>query len=319
MVGSHQHVLLGIVFAGAALGGELLKPFAVSEAIDSFGSWKLVRGLACLLLAFVCIVYSFTAELGLAAGSRSDLAASRAAGAEVARSASAERQRAETELAALPVTAPAAKLQADIDALLLRPGTNGCEKIDGRVTKEVCPQVAELRSQKAVAERRDQLELAISRSTTAPSGPVQVQADPLAGAVAVYANAAGLSWTAEAVLPGLALIPVLFLELGSALAVVVVRGVGGPEQPMPVIADAPLVPNVVAKSVQGKPAEPVRSRDGRPPDAPGPAPRALGPMAKRHRQQGKSERQIAKLLGTSKTTIHRALKAFDVGFDALPA
>jgi hypothetical protein len=36
LIGSQQHMLLGLVFAGAALGGEMLKPFAVSEVVNSF-------------------------------------------------------------------------------------------------------------------------------------------------------------------------------------------------------------------------------------------------------------------------------------------
>jgi hypothetical protein len=53
--------------------------------------------------------------------------------------------------------------------------------------------------------------------------PAVRDADPLAGAVAVYAGALG--WKAGKLLPWLALIPVAFLELGSALAVVVVHSV----------------------------------------------------------------------------------------------
>lgn len=301
IVGSHQHVLLGIVFAGAALGGELLKPFAVSEAIDSFGRWHIVRGLACVALALVCIVYSFTAELGLAAGSRSDLAAARAAQAEAARTVTAERQRAEAELATLPVARPAGQVQAELDGLLIRPGVNGCVVIDGKVTREVCPRVAELRSEKAVAERRDQLATVISRTASGPPQAVQ-QADPLAGAVATYAQAAGWSsWTAEAVLPWLALIPVLFLELGSALAVVVVRGIGGPTPQIPAVAAPEAVQTPSDEVVQPRPARPRKVTSGP----------VLGDMAARLKRAGGtiegSQRQLAKTLGTSKTTVHRAL------------
>ena len=35
VVGSQQHILLGLVFAGAALGGEIVKPYAVSEIVSS--------------------------------------------------------------------------------------------------------------------------------------------------------------------------------------------------------------------------------------------------------------------------------------------
>ncbi len=306
VVGSHQHVLLGVVFAGAALGGELLKPFAVSEAIDAFSRWSIVRGLACLLLAVVCVVYSFSAELSLAAGSRGDMAASRAAASETARTISSERQRAEAELSTLPLVRPAAQLQAELDGLLVRPGVNGCVAIDGRVTREVCPQVAELRSQKAVADRRDHLDGVISRTASGPAQVVQA-ADPLAAAIATYAKALGWEWSAEGLLPWLALIPVAFLELGSALAVVAVRSVGGPTSPAPAVAGVEVVQREAAEPV---PLAPARRRDRKP--AAGPE-RVLGAMADRiHRAGGTiegSQRQLAKALGTSKTSVHRALHA----------
>lgn len=78
-VGAHVHAALGVVFAAAALGGELLKPLAVQGAFDSFRSREWMRGLSCATLAAACIVYSLAAELSLAAGSRGDLAASRQA------------------------------------------------------------------------------------------------------------------------------------------------------------------------------------------------------------------------------------------------
>lgn len=295
-VGSHQHLALGVVFAGAALGGELLKPFAVHEAIASLGRWHILRGVACLLLATVCVVYSLAAELSLAAGSRGDLAASREAQAQAIAARAGTLKRAQKELAALPVSRPAEQLQAKIDGLLLTPGADGCLEINGKVTREVCPQVAALKSEKAIAERRTELETTISESGTAPIDHVVQSGDPLAGAVAVYAGALGWSWSAEAVLPWLALIPVVFLEIGSALAVVVVRSIGGPPPQIPAIE----APEVVQ-------AQPVKRRARKPQE------RALGAMADRLQRAGGtiegSQRQLAKKLGTSKTSIHRAIHA----------
>src|SRR5687768_10382358 len=86
LVGSQQHTLTGLVFAMAALGGEIMKPFAVSSSLESFARWQIARGIACGALAVVCIVYSLASELSLAAGSRGDLIAARELTVETVRS-----------------------------------------------------------------------------------------------------------------------------------------------------------------------------------------------------------------------------------------
>lgn len=308
LVGSHQHVLVGIVFAGAALGGELLKPYAVDAAIEAASRFRFVRALACAALAAVCITYSLAAELSLAAGSRGDLAASRAAAVATAEGMAAERHRAETELSALPSSRPVQQLDAEIDGLLLTPGAKGCAKIDGPISREVCSKVAALRSERGMAVRRAELEATLKSAVqTSPQMHVH-DADPLAGAVATYAKVVGWSFTAEDALPWLALVPVLFLELGSALALVVVRASGPlPTQAapsaledVPAIADAPVA--------VAEPATPAKRRERKAVKGP----LVLGEMADRIRQAGGelqgSQRSIAESLGVSKSTVQRTLQ-----------
>ena len=161
IIGSQLHVLTGLIFAAAALGGELLKPFAVSAALEAFGRWQVLRGLACAVLASICIVYSITSELGLAAGSRSDLVASRRALLENNASTKQDRDRAEAELATL---APARDgLQGRITALKATPGANGCLNLDGPVSRRVCSEAAELEEEAARAKRRAKLEAVIRK------------------------------------------------------------------------------------------------------------------------------------------------------------
>ena len=319
VVGSQQHVLIGLVFAGSALGGEIVKPYAVSGIVASLSQWHIIRALACLALAAVCIIYSFTAELSLAAGTRGDLAATREAAVDAIRDARADRARAETELASLQPARPVAELQAEIDGLLLTPGAKGCTKIDGRVQEAVCPKVVIFKAEKARAERRAQLEAAIANSTRpVPEHPVVRDADPLAGAVAVYASALGWKLDAGKLLPWLALVPVLFLELGSALAVVVVRGVYvGPAtspaaigEPVVQAASGQLVQPVVQKAAKAKRKGP------RPPSGPGASgPPGRGLAATLRVLQGGavqgSQRALAQAIGTSKTTVQRALALLD--------
>src|SRR5687768_4757190 len=69
-LGTSQHVALGLILGGAALGGELLKPIAVASGVEAFRGREWLSGLACCALALVCVVYSLAAELSLAAGSR---------------------------------------------------------------------------------------------------------------------------------------------------------------------------------------------------------------------------------------------------------
>jgi hypothetical protein len=293
--------------------------YAVSEVVSSLSRFNIIRALTCLALAAVCIIYSFTAELSLAATTRGDLSASREAAVDAIRDARADRARAETELASLQPTRPAAELQAEIDGLLLTPGAKGCTKIDGRVQEAVCPKVATFKAEEARAERRAQLEAAIASSTRPVAELPAIQdADPLSSALATYANALGWKMDAGKLLPWLALVPVLFLELGSALAVVVVRGVDvGPATPR-ATAEVPAVQEVV----QTQPVQVVQKRskpkrkDRRPPSGPsasGPHRRGLAATLKVLQGgavQG-SQRALAHAIGTSKSTVQRALALLD--------
>lgn len=89
----------------------------------------------------------------------------------------------------MPATKSAPELQAEIDGLLLTPGADGCASINGKVTREVCPKVAELRTEKARADRRAESEAIIAIPLpTLPQSPKQsVSApDPAASALSAY-------------------------------------------------------------------------------------------------------------------------------------
>jgi hypothetical protein len=186
------------------------------------------------------------------------------------------------------------------------------------VQEVVCPKVATLKTEKARSDRRAQLETAIA-STAKPVSqlPAIRDADPLAGAAATYAAAMGWKLDAGKLLPWLALVPVLFLELGSALAVVVARSATGPAT-SPVsrgdlgsdteILDQPAPPpGPVQKTTKPK------RKDRRPPPGAGrsgPPPRGLAGTLKVLQGgavQG-SQRAIARAIGTSKTTVQRAMQ-----------
>ncbi|WP_072387007.1 hypothetical protein [Hyphomicrobium sp. CS1BSMeth3] len=264
VVGSHTHQLIGLIFATAALGGEILKPYAVSAALDAFGRWQLLRGAACALLAVVAIVYSVTSELGLAAASRGDQTAARQSTLDAAKSTQSQRERAQAELATL---LPARDgLESQIKALKATPGANGCEKIDGPISRDTCRAVADLEIEAARAKRRAELEAALrSAPAAADAQPAVKDADPLAAALAAYLGALGWAVGPDGLSPWLLLIPVLFLELGSALGVVVVRSMdAGVSGNRPAGASGPLSVEPVGPDVR-----PEQTADARNPLNPG--------------------------------------------------
>lgn len=343
-VGATHHLALGLIFGGAALGGELLKPLAVAGTVDCFRNREFSRALACFALAFVCIVYSLAAELSLAAGSRGDTAAARQIASDAARTAAERRTRAEAELRTLPFARSAAELELTIARLKATPGANGCTgEPDGPVSRRVCSEVLALQAEAARAQRRAELEKVVSDPmlSTASGQPHVGSADPLAASLSVYLSAAGRTVPPHSIAPWLALIPVLFLELGSALSLIVVRSLStghpktigrtppadSPAPPaarLPTAAALPLAteptPNAADLSTnrpaQGSDTVRPSPADSRPDDDDAPRPprggRRLGTnivellKAQGGRIEG-GQRGIAKALGISKSRVNELL------------
>lgn len=245
-VGSPAGMEVAVALCVAALGGELLKPFAVAAAADCIRGRRWFHAIAALLLAGAAVAFSFTSELGLAATARGDRVAERAADSEAANAVRERRARAVAEIQALPLARSAAELQPQIDALTATPFANRCKAPSGSAGRQLCSEVATLRAEAARAQRRADLEAAIATSDgLLASGngrevASQVAADPLAVALAAYANATGRQVAAEAISPWLALPLVVLLEIGSAFGVMVSRTIG---------AELPIPPGRVAAGV----------------------------------------------------------------------
>lgn len=227
---AHGGALLGALLGAAALGGELLKPFAVLDGIEALGRWQPVRAAVCLLLGAVCIVYSLSAELGLAAASRGDFAAARATETGKAQRAEARYARLTAELVAMHAARPAGELRALIAGIDAKPGIvvdgQPCGGVaNGPVTRALCPQRAALTAELERALERERLaaELRAAEGARNAAGDMVV-ADPLSVALVAYAAAAGMELREESVAPWLPLLPVLLLEFGSAFGLVVARG-----------------------------------------------------------------------------------------------
>jgi hypothetical protein len=313
IVGSaHGGAILGSLLAAAALGGELLKPFAVAAGIEALGQWRPARAVACLILGAVCVVYSLSAELGLAAAARGDLAAARKFEADAVARAAADYRRAAADLAALAPSRPAAEVKALIAGI---DATSGivvagvpCGGIaNGPTTKRLCPERVALVAELARADERIRLsgELAAASERQGKAGK-KIEADPLAAAVATYAAAAGMPVKAEALLPWLALLPVLLLEVGSALGLFVVRAF---EPATAMMAHAVAAPEP-ARAVQ--PAAVHQARTGMdqpsaPPNRDDVAAAVLRQVQAAGGRLNHSERGLAKLIGSSRSTTRRAL------------
>jgi hypothetical protein len=266
--GSEHGVILGGLFVLMAVALEIAKPLAVATSLTSFRTWSVVRGGMLALLATVAIAYSLTSELTLMSGARGDLVAERQAKLNASSDASDEAKRArdryeaaQAELASLQGARPVAELQKQITDLLLTPGADGCTEVNGKVTRTVCPLVADLKAEKARAERRSTLEAVVAQPfpVVAATKAVKVKdADPGASALSAYSTALGFKLPADKITAWLDLVPVLALEIGSALAGVLAMSLRAEVSGQPAIGDVK-APRLAKVSAPGEtPAQPAK-------------------------------------------------------------
>lgn len=261
--------ILSVVFAVSL---EVIKPLAVSAAISAFMSWSVIRGALLAVLSLVAIAYSLTAELSLMAGSRSDLAANRQSQITQADRQNERYTTAKKELAALAPSRLAGEIQADLD----RTGH------PARISK--------LEAELARAERRSELQKVLE----APATTTVSTADPASTALALYLSLFGYTIAVETLSQLLYLVPVLALELGSALSVVLVQAVTLRKEPS-------LVLNEPSESLAlGQPNR-LYTRDEV-------AKRVMNHLMTNGGSLLRSERSLADLLGSDRNTTRRALQ-----------
>lgn len=222
--GSQYGLLLGCLTVLFAVALEVLKPLALATAITSFRSLDLVRGSALVLLGLVAVTYSLTSELTLMAGARGDVVATRAFLADSAKDLRNQRDRLQIELTALGTTRPASTVKAEVEGLLADRMVGNCSLIDGPRSKATCPRVSELRAELGNAERREAIETELAKPIDTKSASVG-KADPGATALATYLAALSIKVDVPLLTEWLVLVPVLALEIGSALAGIVVQAV----------------------------------------------------------------------------------------------
>jgi ABC-type multidrug transport system fused ATPase/permease subunit len=300
--GAHHGPALAMLAVCMALGLEVVKPFAVEAVFDSMRRLAVGRALAMLALAVVAIGYSLTAELSLMATTRADAAAGRESALDVRRKAAERYQRAAAELSTLAPSRPSSELQA------LLAGKD-CGRPIGPKVRELCAELGR-------AERRTELEAALSKAEAdSAARPSLGAGDAGAAALSTVLALFGLAVPAAVLAPWLVLVGVLALEVGSSLAVVLMRSVSTlvrQSRPLTTAVDSPATATPKpAKAVHAPRAAPRRAERGRV--------RAKGTrnaaadkivdtlQANGGRAPSASVRQLGAMLGERKSTVHNAV------------
>lgn len=298
----------GIVLAGLsvlmALALEGVKPLAISAGLDALR--KCEGGSALLLtLGGISVAYSLTAELSLVSMSKGDLVGERQSQANAASNAEQNRRRIEAELAAIGITRPSSAIQAELLPILSDARLKGCNgTLDNWRLRATCTdKVAPLRAELASAARREKLEASLAESSNEPVAKV---ADPGSVALATYLAAIGVSVSSEVLSQWLILVPVLALEVGSALAMVLVQAVS--PQPAKGPSDQPRTPAKRREPTKAEPASAKDSVEGSCFDKRSDVAKAIvNELQAAGGSLSRSERGLAKLIGTSKPTARRAI------------
>jgi uncharacterized membrane protein len=198
---SYALAILTVMFAVALEG---LKPLAIAYSLSAFQSYSIVRGVALLLLGVAAITYSLTSEIALVAGTKEDLAATRQNEGD---NSDASRTKYDQALAELKLIMPS-RLVPEVEAEILR-------STDPK-------RIAKLRGEIARTQQRERLQSIVANYKPG----LHRQADPGASALATYLRAVGYTIEVPALSQWLALVPVLALELSSALSVLLVQAIG---------------------------------------------------------------------------------------------
>ncbi len=302
--GSHHGPFLGGLSVLMALGLEGAKPFAIDGAFAALRSCSPIRAAALAMLAAVAVVYSLSAELSLMAATRADTVAQRIHASDAATAAKARYTAAWREIEALPLTRPVAAINADIRLKTTR-GLTKCDDISapgyGAITRRVCAEIAALSAEAATSARRDDLRaVLLNAERDLASAPAASDADPAASALVTFLAAAGVPSDAGTLSKWLALVPVLALEVGSALAVILARGTPAAHVPARIVPGASMAATRIDEASKTTPA--CTSARG--------LKAALLDHLREHGGSIRSgQRGLAKALGTSTTEMHRTIHA----------
>jgi len=227
--GSEHGLALGALSVLMALGLEIAKPLAIASIFEALRTWRIGVALAMAALGIVAVAYSLTAELSLMAGARGDHIAVRQAENQSVQNAQAQRNRIEVELATIGTGRPSGAISAELNAILTDRRLANCETwLESTRLRTICiEKVAPLKSELASAERRETLQGELAGHAQRVGMPnAEVKPDPAASALSTYLAALGVKIDSATLSEWIVLVPVIALEVGSAFAAVLARGLG---------------------------------------------------------------------------------------------
>jgi hypothetical protein len=203
-----------IIYSALSLAADLMK---VALPLVAILLWRKKHRFFAAIAALFCasvISYSLAAAIGFAASTRGETVTANKLVVDDRKAWEARIERTAQQLNQLGVPRPAGLIQAEIEALLRKPGADGCKIINGPVTNEVCPKVDTLRNEFASSQRAAELE------TDLVADRNRLQAAPVAASVAdpQSATLSRLTALGEAKIRDIITILIAVLvEIGSAL------------------------------------------------------------------------------------------------------
>ena len=228
-----------MTWAAVSVAASVILALAPTALFKAIQARSLAGSVIAILALTLCGAYSFAAAIGASAGQRIASQASQTGDdgtrARLQRSYDAAR----TDLDSLPLSPrTAAEIEAKITGLKQTPGANDCAKIDGPVSKKVCPEVATLEAERARAAKGEQLQATMadaSRDLAKLGKPKVANTD--AAAISAYLAVAGVTVSVDALNRWLALLTVALIEIGGGLSFAVssvLKGAGTGVQSAPI-------------------------------------------------------------------------------------
>ena len=225
-----------IIYGALSLVADLMK---VALPLVAILLWRKQHRVLAAIAALFCvgvICFSLAAAIGFAASTRGETVTANKAVIDDRKAWEARIERTSQQLNQLGIPRPAAVIQAEIDALLRKPGADGCKIINGPVTNEVCPKVDPLRKELAASGQAAELEAVLVADRK------RLQAVPVAALVADPQSATLSRITAlgEGKMRDIiAMLVAVLVEIGSALGLtfVVLAGRSVPAAAAPQIAE----------------------------------------------------------------------------------
>jgi hypothetical protein len=170
-----------LIFSWASLAADAAKALALFLAFDAIVQ-RLWKESAVMFAIFtLCALWSYSSAIGFVALNHGEVTDNRGKTAAEWSQLQSQIQRLEERRQNIVAHRPESVVQAEIGALLLTPGADGCSSINGPVTQTLCPKVAELRKELGNAKAAEWLDGRLEETRTELKGQSKVSsADPYA-------------------------------------------------------------------------------------------------------------------------------------------